>query len=89
LKKTPSPGPELLYQWVLELMDPLDEEIFVEALACVFPKSPVVATALKARLAAQFKTLAVHILESTQQADLRQKAGLLLNRSHLLEEASG
>ncbi len=88
LKKTPSPGSEFLYQWVLELMDALDEEVFVEALACLFPKSPIVATALKARLSAQFKALAVHILESTQQANLRQKAVSLLDRAHLLEEAS-
>ena len=86
LKKMPSPGSELLYQWVLELMDALDEEVFVEALACLFPKNPAVATALRARAAAQFKALALHILETTQQKELRQKADSLLNRSHLLEE---
>jgi CheY-like chemotaxis protein len=88
LKKTPSPSPDLLYEWALELMDALDEEVFVEALSCLFPKSPIVATALKARAAAQFKALATHILESTQQNELRQKAVSLLNRSHLLEEAT-
>jgi len=88
LKKRPSPGSDLLYQWVLELTDALDEEVFVEALACLFPKSPVVATALKARLSAQFKALAVHILERTPQAEIREKAVSLLNKSHLLEEAS-
>ena len=88
LKRTRSPGSELLYQWVLELMDALDEEVFVEALACLFPKSPVVATALKARLSAQFKAFGVHIIEHTQQAELRQKAVSLLDRSRLLEEAS-
>ena len=87
LKKVPSPGSDLLYQWVLELMDALDEEVFVEALACLFPKSPSVATALRARAAAQFKSLALHILESTQQEELRQKAISLLNRAKLLEEA--
>ncbi len=87
LKNMPSPGSELLYQWVLELMDPLDEEVFVEALAYLFPKSPVVATALRARAAAQVKALALHILESTQQEELRQKAVSWRNWSRRLEEA--
>jgi CheY-like chemotaxis protein len=87
LKKMPSPGSELLYQWVLELTNALDEEVFVEALACLFPKSPAVATALKARAAAQFKALALHILESAQSEELRQKAVSLLNKAHLLEKA--
>jgi CheY-like chemotaxis protein len=91
LKKTPSPDSELLYQWVLELMDALDEEVFVEALVCLFPKGPVVATALKARVAAQFKALAVHILDHTQQTELRQKAVSLkeltcLRSNHMMEE---
>ncbi len=88
LKETPSPNPELRYQWVLELMGALDEEVFVEALACFFPKSPVIAAALKARAAAQIKALAAHMMEAAKQAELRQKAVLLLNRSRLLEEGS-
>jgi CheY-like chemotaxis protein len=86
LKETPYPGPQLFSRWVLELMDALDEEVFIEALACLFPKSPSAATALKARAAAQVKALAVHILDSTQQTELRQKAVSLLNWSQLLEE---
>jgi CheY-like chemotaxis protein len=85
LKKTPSPGAELRFQWVLELTDALDEKVFVEALACLFPKGPVVAAALKARAAAHFKALAVHILKHTSQDDIHQKAAALLERSHLLE----
>lgn len=87
LKKMPSPSSDLLYKWALELTDALDEEVFVEALACLFPKSPVVATALRARAAAQFKALATHILDRTRQEELRQKAVSLLNKSHLLSEA--
>ncbi|HAM52988.1 MAG TPA: hypothetical protein DCP92_20670 [Nitrospiraceae bacterium] len=87
LKKMPSPGSDLLYEWVLELTDAINEEVFVEALACLFPKSPVVATALKARAAAQFKALATYIVESTQRRELRRKAVSLLNRSRLLEKA--
>jgi CheY-like chemotaxis protein len=89
LKAASSPRPELLYQWVLEQTDAFDEEVFAEAIAALFPKSPSVATALKARAAAQFKALAIHVADHTQQAELRQKAASLLNRAHLLEEVSG
>ena len=89
LKKMPSPGSELFYQWVLELMEAIDEEVFAEALACLFPKSPAVATALRARAAAQFKSLALHILERTRQEELHQRAVSLLNRARLLEETGG
>jgi hypothetical protein len=82
----PSPGPEILYQWVLELMEALDDEVIVTALAALFPKSPAVADALRARTAAQFKVLALHILGSIQQEELRQKAVSLLNKSRLIEE---
>jgi hypothetical protein len=88
LRGTPSPSPELFFQWVLELMDAIDEDIFSEALACLLPKSPVVATALRARAAAQFKALADHIIEHTRQPELRQKAVSLLDRAHLLEAAT-
>jgi CheY-like chemotaxis protein len=89
LKRTPSPGPDLLSQWVLELTDALDEEVFVEALACLFPKNPVVATALKARAAAQLKALALHVLESVTQENLREKAGILHEKSCRLDESGG
>ena len=87
LKMMSSPSPDLLYKLALELMGALDEEVFIEALSFLFPKSPVVATALKARAAAQFRTLATHILGNSQQEALRQKADSLLNRSHVLEKA--
>ena len=85
LKKVPSPSIELRCRWVLELADAIDEKVFVDALAGLFPKSPVVATALKARAAAQFRALADHIMEHTAQEDIHQKAAALLDRSHLLE----
>jgi chemotaxis family two-component system response regulator Rcp1 len=87
LQNKPSPRSELIYQWVLDLIDAIDEEVFAEALACLFPKSPVVATALRARAAAQFKALAEHILKRTQEEGLHQKAVSLLNRSQLLGQA--
>jgi CheY-like chemotaxis protein len=86
LENTPSPRPELFYKWALELMEALDEQAFVEALACLFPKSRVAAAALRARAAVQVKALALHILGRTQQAELRQKAVSLLDWAHLLEE---
>ena len=87
LKKVASPGPDLLCQWVLELADALDEEVFVEAVACLFPKNPVVATALKARAAAQLRALAAHVLKCTTQEDLRERAGVLRDKSRRLEKA--
>jgi chemotaxis family two-component system response regulator Rcp1 len=88
LKDMPSAGPELFYRWVLELTDVIDEEIFAEAVACLFPKGPAIATALRARAAAQWKALAEHVMERSRQAKLRQKAVSLLGRAHMLEEAS-
>lgn len=87
LEQTLSPDADLRYQWVLELIDAIDEEVFAEALACLFPKSPVATRALKARAAAQFKALGQHILERTREGELHQKAVSLLDRSRLLERA--
>jgi len=86
LERTLSPDAELRCKWVLELMDAFDEKVFVEALAGLFPKSPVVATALRVRAAAQLQALALHILELTRKEDLRQKAVSLMNLSRLLEQ---
>ena len=82
LQKTPSPGPVLSYQWALELIDALDEEVFAEAFACLFPVSTIATTALKARAAAQLKSLALHILEHTEKLPLRQKAISLIEWSY-------
>jgi CheY-like chemotaxis protein len=87
LQKTPSPGPVLIYHWVFELLDALDEEVFAEALACLFPVSSIAATALKTRAAAQFKSLALHILEHTEELSLRQKAFSLIEWSYRLAQA--
>lgn len=88
LKKTPSPGSDLSCRWVLELSDALDDEVLVEAVACLFPKNPVVATALRARAAAQLKALATYIMERAQHAELRQRAVSLFDRARLIEEAN-
>ncbi|MBI5632813.1 MAG: response regulator [Nitrospirae bacterium] len=84
LRKTPAPGALLCYQWALEIMDAWDEEIFAEALSCLFPVSSVAARALKTRAAAQIKSLALHILEQAEDVSLRQKAVSLLEWSQRL-----
>ncbi|HXY53663.1 MAG TPA: response regulator [Nitrospirota bacterium] len=84
LQKNPSPRPEMACEWVLELADAMDEEIFAEACGHLFPKSPVATMALKSRAAAHIKELALHILERTEETELRQKAILLLDWSQRL-----
>jgi hypothetical protein len=74
----------LCYQWTLEVIDAWDEEVFAGALSYLFPVSSVAATALKARAAAQLKSLALHILEQTEDVSLRQKAVSMLDWSHRL-----
>jgi CheY-like chemotaxis protein len=88
LKRTPSPGSDLSYRWVLELTDALDDEVFVEAVACLFPKNPVVTVALRARLAAQFRALAIYMSAHTRQDELRQRIASLLDRARLIEEVN-
>jgi CheY-like chemotaxis protein len=83
-KKTPTPHPALVYQWVLELADALDEEVFAETCGYLFPKSPIATTALRARAGTQFKELALHVLKRTKEEKLCEKAASLLERSQQL-----
>jgi len=83
-KKIPTPRPALVYQWVLELADATEEEVFAEACGYLFPKSPVATAALKARAGNQFKELALHVLARTEEEKLRKKAASLLERSQRL-----
>ena len=87
LRRTPLPGPALSYQWALDLVGALEEEVFAEALACLFPVSSIATTALKARAAAQLKSLALHILEHSVDLSLRQKAISLKEWSFRLANA--
>jgi hypothetical protein len=84
LRTTPAPGLSLVYQWVLDLVDALDEEVFAEALGYLFPKSAVATTALKVRVATQLRDLALHVLNRTKEENLRQKAVSLLDWSQRL-----
>ena len=81
LKKNPSPGAGMTYQWALDLTDALDEEVFAEVCSYFFPKSPVAVTALKSRVASQLWELSMHILHGTKEPELRRRAALLLDWS--------
>ena len=84
LKRTSSVDPAMAYRWSLELTDALDEDVFAEACGYLFPKSPVATAALKARASVQLKELSTHILERTDEEELRRKAGSLLDWSKRL-----
>jgi CheY-like chemotaxis protein len=78
LRGKPAPSPEEACRWVLDLMGALDEELTAEFIGRLFPKGPAATTALKACAASQVKDLATHILEKTDEAELRQRARSLL-----------
>jgi len=71
----------LCYQSALELAAAMDEEVFAEACGYLFPKSCIATTVLKARAGTQFKEPALHVLERTEEEELRQKAASLLEWS--------
>jgi CheY-like chemotaxis protein len=81
LRKKPSPDTAMTYQWVLDLTDALDEEVYAEVFSYLFPKSPVAATALKSRMANQLWELSMHILNKTKEPELRRRAASLLDWS--------
>lgn len=81
LKKNPYPDLGLTYEWALDLVDALDEEVFSDVCSHLFPKSPVAATALKSRLASQLWELSMHILKGTKEQELRRRAAALLDWS--------
>ena len=78
LERNATPRPVEVCRWVLDFADALDEELFAEVIACLFPKGPVAAAALKVRAALHLKALANHILKNAEEPELRQRAGLLL-----------
>jgi CheY-like chemotaxis protein len=75
----PAPSREEAYRWVFDLVGALDEEVVAEVLGCLFPIAPAATAALKARAAAQFRELATHILERTEDAELGNRARSLLD----------
>jgi chemotaxis family two-component system response regulator Rcp1 len=74
LSRKPSPTPAEACRWALDLMVVLDEEVVAEVLGSFFSKGPEATAALKARAAAQLMDLANHIMERTEDVDLRQRA---------------
>jgi CheY-like chemotaxis protein len=74
LERTRAPRLDEVCRWVLDLMGALNEEVVAEVIGCLFPKGPEATKALKARAAIQFKELADHILERTEEPELRQRA---------------
>ena len=89
LQRTPAPRPDEAYRWVLDLMGVLNEEVVAEVIGCLFPKGPEATTALKARAAIQLKELADHILERTEEPELRQRAESLLSVAGRIKEVAG
>jgi len=85
----PAPRPDEVYRWVLDLIGALNEEVVAEVIGCLFPKGPEATTALKARAAIQLKELADHILERTEEPELRQRAESLLSVAGRIKEVAG
>jgi len=85
LRTSRFPNRELTYRLALELSDTLDETILSEALGCFFPVSPVAIRALKARAATQWQEMACHIMQKTEEAETRRRAGCLLELAQRLK----
>ncbi len=81
LRKILNPDADMTYQWVLDLTDALDEEVFADVYSYLFPKSPEAAVALKSRLASQLWELSMHILTGIKDPELRRRAASLLDWS--------
>jgi CheY-like chemotaxis protein len=79
--KAAAPDPRKIYLWALDLADTVDEEVFAECLGYLFPKGPAATMALRERAAAHFNELASHILERTEEPELRHRAEALRNRA--------
>jgi CheY-like chemotaxis protein len=72
---------EQVCRWVLDVVEPVDGEIYARSLGYLFPKGPVATMALKERAVAQFDDLASFILERTEAPDLRRRGEGLRNRA--------
>jgi CheY-like chemotaxis protein len=70
-----------LYRMALDLTEVVDEEVFAENLGFLFPKSPAATMALRERAATHFNALATHVLERTEEPEIRQRAEAVRNRA--------
>jgi CheY-like chemotaxis protein len=78
LSRQPSPSPQEICTWVLDLVESSDEEVTVEVFGALMPKNPTVTMVLRAQAAGQLRDLAGHILHHSQEPKLRQRAEALL-----------
>jgi len=74
LQQTLRPTPAKACAWVLDLMEAVDEELFAEALGCLFPKGPAATIALKSRAATHLRELSRHILQCSTEIELCRRA---------------
>jgi two-component system response regulator len=81
--------PDQVCRMVLDYTMVLDEELFADVIAGLFPKAPEAAVALKARAAAQISSLACHVLQRTKQTELRERADSLLQIAERLQMGCG
>jgi CheY-like chemotaxis protein len=70
-----------IYRMALDLTEVVDDAVFAESLGYLLPKSPTATMALKERAATHHKALATHILERTEEPEIRQRAEALRNRA--------
>jgi hypothetical protein len=85
LKENPSPPRRKICQWVCEMMETWDEEVFAEAFGTLFPKNPAVTLALKGRAINQIRALGNFVLKHSHEEDLDQRAHSLLALAEGLE----
>jgi hypothetical protein len=78
LSRQSSPASAEIFRLVLDLAGVLDEKVFAEAFGALFPKSPAVTMALKARAVSQLRELAGHILKRSPEPELCRRADELL-----------
>jgi CheY-like chemotaxis protein len=70
-----------VYRIALDVTEVVDEEVFAENLGFLFPKSPAATMALRERAATHYNALATHVLERTEEPEIRQRAEAVRNRA--------
>lgn len=76
-----------IHRMALDLAEVVDEEVLAESLGHLFMKSPAATMALKERAATHFNALATHILERTEEPEIRQRAEALRGRAERMAGA--
>ncbi len=73
-----SPAPVEICEQVLDLVEAWDEEVFAEAFGALFPSSPAITMALKARAVGQLRALASYVLKQSREPELCRRSDALL-----------